>query len=145
MKSAITHVFITVDDHDKGLEYYESVLGFNRTWDVAMDNGWRWLTVSPQGHETCNIVINKASNDAEFAIIGNQTVELAARCQRASGNHAAVHQLAPHPAHGLARDIEQAMAHRYEHAHLHQLPDQSVFDGDGERIPGRKRQYYRVL
>ncbi|WP_167590502.1 VOC family protein [Oceanidesulfovibrio indonesiensis] len=73
MKSAITHVFITVDDHDKGLDYYESVLGFNRTWDVAMDNGWRWLTVSPQGHETCNIVINKASNDAEFAIIGNQS------------------------------------------------------------------------
>ncbi len=73
MKNAISHIFITVDDHDKGLEYYVGALGFNKTWDIPMENGWRWLTVSPQGHETCNIVINKASNDEERAIIGKQS------------------------------------------------------------------------
>ena len=69
----ISHLFITVDDHDKGLDYYVGVLGFNKTWDVALDNGWRWVTVSPQGHEACNIVINKASNEEEQAIIGKQS------------------------------------------------------------------------
>lgn len=73
MQSMISHIFITVDDHEKGLAYYSGVLGFNTTWDVSMDNGWRWLTVSPQGHETCNIVINKASNDEERAIVGKQS------------------------------------------------------------------------
>ncbi len=73
MKSTISHIFITVDDHEKGLAYYEGVLGFNKTWDIAMDNGWRWLTVSPQGRQTCNIVINKASNDAEHALVGKQS------------------------------------------------------------------------
>lgn len=73
MGMTISHLFITVDDHDKGLDYYVGVLGFKKTWDLPMPNGWRWLTVAPNGLEECNIVINKASNPQETALIGKQS------------------------------------------------------------------------
>lgn len=73
MKTAISHVFVTVDDHDKALAFFEGVLGFVKTWDLPMPNGWRWLTVAPGGKGNAEIVINKASNDAERAIIGRQS------------------------------------------------------------------------
>ena len=38
-----------------------------------MDNSWRWLTVSPQGHDVCNIVINRAPNAELQALIGKQS------------------------------------------------------------------------
>uniref|UniRef100_A0A7C4AGA3 VOC domain-containing protein n=1 Tax=Fundidesulfovibrio putealis TaxID=270496 RepID=A0A7C4AGA3_9BACT len=73
MKTAISHIFVTVDDHDKALAYFEGVLGFVKTWDLPMENGWRWLSVTPGGPGGVEIVINKASNDAERALIGRQS------------------------------------------------------------------------
>lgn len=73
MKTVISHIFVTVDDHDAGLAYFQGVLGFTKTWDVPMGNGWRWLTVAPGGPGNAEIVINRASNVEERAIIGRQS------------------------------------------------------------------------
>lgn len=73
MGMKITHIFITVDDHEAGLDYFVNVLGFRKTWDLAMPDGWRWLTVSPADMDDCNVVINKAGTDQEKALVGRQS------------------------------------------------------------------------
>ncbi|EPR37031.1 Glyoxalase-like domain containing protein [Desulfovibrio sp. X2] len=73
MQAAISHIFLTVDDHDTALEYYVGVLGFKKTWDLPLPGGFRWLTVAPQGGEGCHLVLNKAASEEEWALIGRQS------------------------------------------------------------------------
>lgn len=70
MDMRITHIFVTVESHEKGLEYYVGTLGFKKTWDLAMPGGWRWLTVSPAGMHDCNLVLTPADKDQERGRIG---------------------------------------------------------------------------
>ena len=47
MITKISHVSLFVLDQQKAYDLYVTTLGFKVNTDVTMDNGFRWLTVSP--------------------------------------------------------------------------------------------------
>jgi len=47
MITKISHVSLFVLDQQKAYDFYVTTLGFKVNTDVTMDNGFRWLTVSP--------------------------------------------------------------------------------------------------
>ncbi|HVU54892.1 MAG TPA: VOC family protein [Puia sp.] len=47
MITKVSHVAFFVIDQQKAYDFYVTTLGFKVNTDVTMDNGFRWLTVSP--------------------------------------------------------------------------------------------------
>ena len=47
MITKVSHVAFFVLDQQKAYDFYVTTLGFKVNTDVTMDNGFRWLTVSP--------------------------------------------------------------------------------------------------
>lgn len=54
-----SHVTLYVLDQDAALEFYTAKLGFVTRIDFRIDNGFRWLTVSPQDQEGAQIVLQQ--------------------------------------------------------------------------------------
>jgi catechol 2,3-dioxygenase-like lactoylglutathione lyase family enzyme len=51
---------VMVDDQDKALQFYTTVLGFKTKYDIAMGEQYRWLTVSsPDGVEGAELVLER--------------------------------------------------------------------------------------
>jgi len=50
-------VTIWVLNQDEAFDFYVNKLGFNVHTDFKMDNGFRWLTVTPQGQPDLEIVL----------------------------------------------------------------------------------------
>jgi predicted enzyme related to lactoylglutathione lyase len=65
MDLKLSHCFISVDDHDKALDFYQRALGFEVRQDVKFE-GMRWLTVGPRSQPEVGIVLEPpgASPDA---------------------------------------------------------------------------------
>src|SRR5882724_5389520 len=47
MVTKLSHVTLFVTDQNKALDFYVNTLGFKVNTDVTMDQGFRWLTVTP--------------------------------------------------------------------------------------------------
>jgi len=47
MITKISHASLFVSDQAKAYDFYVNKLGFNVHTDVTMENGFRWLTVTP--------------------------------------------------------------------------------------------------
>lgn len=47
MITKVSHVSLYVKDQEAALQFYRDALGFNVKDDVTMDNGFRWITVTP--------------------------------------------------------------------------------------------------
>lgn len=47
MITKVSHVSLFVLDQQKAYDFYVTTLGFKVNTDVTMDNGFRWITVSP--------------------------------------------------------------------------------------------------
>jgi catechol 2,3-dioxygenase-like lactoylglutathione lyase family enzyme len=89
----IRHVIIKVDDQEKALAFYTSVLGFEKNLDMQA-GGVRWLTVrSPEGAEGGELVLEpnhwppaRASQEtlyeAGFPAAVVTTDDLEAECRR---------------------------------------------------------------
>jgi predicted enzyme related to lactoylglutathione lyase len=54
--------FLSVDDHDKAIEFYRDVLGFEVRKDVRA-YGMRWTTVGPPSQPDINIVLEPPAAD----------------------------------------------------------------------------------
>lgn len=92
----IRHVIIKVDDQEKALSFYTSVVGFVKKLDIPMDR-FRWLTVSsPEGAEGVELVLEpndfpparasqKALYDAGFPATILATNDIGAEYQRLKG------------------------------------------------------------
>ena len=68
MIQRLSHVTIYVLDQDAAKDFYINKLGFDLKMDASMDNGFRWLTVSPKGQPELEIVLMPTTNskmDAE--------------------------------------------------------------------------------
>jgi catechol 2,3-dioxygenase-like lactoylglutathione lyase family enzyme len=65
-------VTIVVDDYDKAIAHYCQGLGFQLIEDTKLDEAKRWVVLST-GSTGLNILLAKASNDAQMAAIGNST------------------------------------------------------------------------
>ena len=54
--------FLSVDDHEKAIEFYRDVLGFEVRNDVSA-YGMRWVTVGPPSQPDVNIVLEPPAAD----------------------------------------------------------------------------------
>jgi catechol 2,3-dioxygenase-like lactoylglutathione lyase family enzyme len=56
---------IMVDDQDKALKFYTDVLGFVKSKDIDVGNGFRWITVvAAGGHPDVELVLEPNANPA---------------------------------------------------------------------------------
>jgi len=55
----LSHATIYVLDQDAARVFYVNKLGFEIRMDQSMDNGFRWLTVSPKGQPDLQIILMK--------------------------------------------------------------------------------------
>lgn len=56
MIQQVSHFPIFVSDQDEALDFYVGKLGFEKTHDQTLPNGFRWLTVRPPGQDI-NIIL----------------------------------------------------------------------------------------
>ena len=59
MIQRLSHATIYVLDQDAARDFYVNKLGFEVRMDQSMDNGFRWLTVSPKGQPDLQIILMK--------------------------------------------------------------------------------------
>ena len=59
MNASISHINFFVRDQKKAFEVYVNKLGFKVNTDVTMDNGMRWLTVSPADHPEIEVLLTE--------------------------------------------------------------------------------------
>ena len=57
MVQRVSHSTIFVIDQDSAHDFYVNKLGFEVRMDAKMDNGFRWLTVSPKGQPDHQVVL----------------------------------------------------------------------------------------
>jgi len=59
MIQRLSHTTFYVLDQDAARDFYVNKLGFEVRMDAKMDNGFRWLTVSPKGQPDLQIILMK--------------------------------------------------------------------------------------
>lgn len=59
MIQRLSHTTLYVLDQDAARDFYVNKLGFEVRMDGTMDNGFRWLTVSPKGQPDLQIILMK--------------------------------------------------------------------------------------
>jgi catechol 2,3-dioxygenase-like lactoylglutathione lyase family enzyme len=59
MIQRLSHASIYVLDHDAARDFYVNKLGFEIRMDQSMENGFRWLTVSPKGQPDFQLILLK--------------------------------------------------------------------------------------
>lgn len=57
MITKLSHTTLFVLDQDKAFDFYVTKLGFKVNTDALMENGYRWLTVSPPDQPELEIVL----------------------------------------------------------------------------------------
>ena len=79
MDLKLSHCFISVDDHDKALAFYQDVLGLEVRNDVKYE-GMRWISVGPASQPEVNIVLEPPGVDPNATAADRQAlVELQAK------------------------------------------------------------------
>jgi len=64
-------ITLLVDNYDEAIDYYTNVLGFTLVEDTPLSETKRWVVVSPG--EGAQLLLAKATDEAQNAAIGNQT------------------------------------------------------------------------
>ena len=59
MIKQLTHTTLYVADQDQAHDFYVKTLGFEVRMDLTLENGFRWLTVSPKSQPEIEIVLMK--------------------------------------------------------------------------------------
>lgn len=57
MIQRLSHTTIYVLNQDSAKDFYVNKLGFEVRMDAKMDNGFRWLTVSPKGQPDLQLIL----------------------------------------------------------------------------------------
>jgi catechol 2,3-dioxygenase-like lactoylglutathione lyase family enzyme len=63
MITKMSHTSLFVLDQDKAYDFYVNKLGFKVNTDATMENGFRWLTVTPPDQPGFEIVLFPAQGD----------------------------------------------------------------------------------
>ena len=69
----LAHFALLIDDYDKAIAYYTTVLGFLLLEDTRLDEHKRWVRVATAENAETSILLAKASNEEQQSRIGNQT------------------------------------------------------------------------
>jgi catechol 2,3-dioxygenase-like lactoylglutathione lyase family enzyme len=59
MIQRLSHTSVYVFDQDAARDFYVQKLGFEVRMDQTMENGFRWLTVSPKGQPDFQLILMK--------------------------------------------------------------------------------------
>lgn len=74
MKQSIAHIAMLVNDYDEAIAFYTQKLKFTLIEDTYQpQQDKRWVVVAPPGSNGTTILLAKASNPIQEAIIGNQS------------------------------------------------------------------------
>ena len=73
MPQKLVHIAIVVNDYDEAIDYYTNYLGFKLIEDTELSAVKRWVLVSPNAENSCQILLAKAVGDEQKSRIGNQT------------------------------------------------------------------------
>jgi predicted enzyme related to lactoylglutathione lyase len=74
MVTEIGHITILVRDQDEAIRFYANILRMEKRSDVAMENGFRWVTIAPRGGKQ-EIVFVLADTPEKLARVGNQAAD----------------------------------------------------------------------
>jgi catechol 2,3-dioxygenase-like lactoylglutathione lyase family enzyme len=64
MVTKLSHTSLFVNDQEKAYDFYVNKLGFKVNTDATMENGFRWLTVTPPEQPDMEIVLFPATGNA---------------------------------------------------------------------------------
>lgn len=73
MKKNLAHIAIVIDEYDKAIAYYTTILKFVLIEDTTLDEHKRWVLIAPSKAAETTILLAKASNAEQLSRIGNQT------------------------------------------------------------------------
>ena len=72
MSRSVLAISLLVPDYDAGIAYYVGKLGFSLVEDTPLDDGKRWVLVSPDDGAPTRLLLARAADSAQQAAIGNQ-------------------------------------------------------------------------
>ena len=72
MSWSVSAVLLLVPDYEAGIAFYVGKLGFTLVEDTPLDDGKRWVLVSPDDGAQTRLLLAKAADSAQQAAIGNQ-------------------------------------------------------------------------
>ena len=65
-------VTFLVRDYDQAIGYFTSALGFDLVEDTALENGKRWVVVSPPGPSDARLLLARAATPEQESRVGQQ-------------------------------------------------------------------------
>ncbi|MCZ8368348.1 MAG: VOC family protein [Porphyrobacter sp.] len=71
MATRLALTTLVVPDYDAGIAFFVGALGFDLIEDSDMGGGKRWVVVG--GKDGGRLLLARAANDVQVAVIGNQT------------------------------------------------------------------------
>ena len=72
MSRSVSAISLLVPDYDAGIAFYVGKLGFTLVADTLLDDGKRWVLVSPDNGAQTRLLLARAADSAQQAAIGNQ-------------------------------------------------------------------------
>src|SRR5262249_5898391 len=73
MSQTIGYFALVVRDYDEALEYFIRVLGFELIEDTPLDDGKRWVLLTPRNSHGTWLLLARAVTPEKSSRIGNQT------------------------------------------------------------------------
>lgn len=73
MTQTLAAIALIVPDYDEAIAFYVGKLGFELVEDTRLSEEKRWVRVAPRGSNGCCVLLAKAANDRQRAVIGNQS------------------------------------------------------------------------
>ena len=72
MQQRIAHIALLVNDYEEALEFYTRKLYFQVVEDTRLTETKRWVLIAPPGQTGCGLLLAKAANEAQKAVVGKQ-------------------------------------------------------------------------
>ena len=73
MSRKIAQLTLLVKNYDEAINFYVNKLHFILVEDTILDQMKRWILVSPNKENSCNLLLAQASSKAQEKAIGNQS------------------------------------------------------------------------
>lgn len=73
MTKDLALITLVVREYDEAISYFTRSLGFSLIEDTPLENGKRWVVVSPSHQVGVQLLLAKAINPEQESRIGNQT------------------------------------------------------------------------
>ena len=72
MSRSVSAISLLVPDYDAGIAFYVGKLGFTLVEDAPLDDGKRWVLVSPDDAAQTRLLLARAVDSVQQAATGNQ-------------------------------------------------------------------------